>query len=71
MDDLKTHKSGIFDQLQQILTTTIAKYIEEGKSKVEWDKPLEKGDRVVVNQYMQNIVKDINNMHKILTNILP
>ena len=37
---------------------SISERIEEGK-KIEWDKPIEKGDRVAVNTYMINIGKDI------------
>ena len=38
---------------------------------MDWDKQLDKGDRVAINSYMQSIVKDVTSMHKILTNILP
>ena len=31
---------------------SIQENCEEAKTKVEWDKALEKGDRVAVNQYM-------------------
>jgi len=50
---------------------SIQENCEEAKTKVEWDKALEKGDRVAVNQYMQSISKDLTQMHKILSNVLP
>jgi hypothetical protein len=41
------------------------------KNKVEWDKPMEKGEKIIVNQYMQSIAKDVSSMHKVLNQILP
>jgi hypothetical protein len=32
---------------------------------------MEKGEKIMVNQYMQNISKDIQSMFKVLSQILP
>ena len=31
--------------------------MDYAKTKVEWDKAMEKGDKIVVNSYMQTITK--------------
>jgi hypothetical protein len=50
---------------------SIYEHCKESKDSIEWDKPLEKGDKVSVNSYMLNITKDISTMHKILSSLLP
>jgi len=54
-----------------MLTDSISENFQEAKTKVEWDKQIEKGSKIAANPYMLNIVKDINNMHRILSGVLP
>ncbi|CDW75065.1 UNKNOWN [Stylonychia lemnae] len=70
-EDLKNHKNGIFEKLQQMVTDSIQDNCDEAKGKIEWDKQLEKGDKVAVNPYIQSISKDVTNMHKVLSGVLP
>ena len=50
---------------------SISDNLEHNKAKIEWDKVIEKGERVTVNEYMIGIIKDLTSMHKVLHNILP
>lgn len=42
-----------------MLTDSITENLDQAKSKVDWEKVIEKGERVTVNSYISSIVKDI------------
>lgn len=50
---------------------SINENLEVAKQKVEWDKQMEKGERVSTNAHILSIVKDLQQMYKVLHNILP
>lgn len=39
--------------------------------KIEWDKQIQKGEKVTVNPYMIAIIDDMTKMYKVLYHILP
>ena len=45
--------------------------MESVQGGIEWDKAMEKGEKIQINQYISNIVKNTQTMHKVLNPVLP
>jgi len=69
-DDLQNHKTGILDKLQQMLIDSISDNLAEAK-KIDWEKQINKGDKVAPNGYMMSMIDDMTKMYNAVSTILP